>query len=63
MVLRGAAVLLAALGLVGLLRVRKSCTLRGTREQLRLVLTIVVAMVAVYVALYWVTTWLGRVAS
>lgn len=60
---RGAAVLLAALGLVGLLRARKSCTVRGTREQWRLLLTIGVAMVVVYVALYWVTTWLGRVAS
>ena len=60
---RGAAVLLGALGVIGLLRGRKSCTLRGAREQWRLILTVAATMVVVYVALYWLTTWLGRAAS
>jgi hypothetical protein len=60
---RSAAVLLAVIGLVGLLRARKACTVGGTREQWRLLLTVLVSMVVVYVALYWVTTWLGRAAS
>lgn len=60
---RGAAALLGVLGVVALLRGRRSCTLRGAREQWRLILTVVVAMVVVYVTLYWLTTWLGRVAS
>ena len=60
---RGAAVVLGALGVIGLLRARKSCTLRGTRQQWRLFLTVAAAMVVVYVALAWLTTWLGRAAS
>ena len=60
---RGAAVLLGALGVIGLLRARKSCTLRGARQQWRLFLTVAATMVVVYVALAWLTTWLGRVAS
>ena len=60
---RGAAILLGALGVIGLLRGRKSCTLRGAREHWRLILTVAAAMVVVYVALYWLTTWLGRTAS
>ena len=60
---RGAAILLGALGVIGLLRGRKSCTLRGARQQWGLFLTVAAAMVVVYVALYWLTTWLGRAAS
>ena len=60
---RGAAVVLGALGVIGLLRARKSCTLRGTRQQWRLFLTVAATMVVVYVALAWLTTWLGRAAS
>jgi len=60
---RGAALLIGALGVVGLLRRRKSCTLRGAREQWQLLLTVVAAMAVVYVALYRLTTWLGRAAS
>jgi hypothetical protein len=60
---RGAALVLAAAGVVGLLRGRKSCTLRGAREQWRLLVTVVAAMVAVYAGFYWLTTWLARAAS
>jgi hypothetical protein len=60
---RGAAVLIGALGVIGLLRGRKSCTLRAAREQWRLILTVAATMVVAYVALYWLTTWLGRAAS
>jgi hypothetical protein len=60
---RGAALVLAAAGVVGLLRGRKSCTLRGAREQWRLLATVVAAMVVVYAGLYWLTTWLARAAS
>ena len=60
---RGAALVLAAAGVVSLLRKRKSCTLRGAREQWRLLVTVVAAMVVVYVGLYWLTTWLARAAS
>lgn len=60
---RGAALLLGTLGVIGLLRGRKSCTLRGAKEQWRLILTVAATMVVVYVALYGLTTWLGRAAS
>jgi len=60
---RGAALVLAAAGVVSLLRKRKSCTLRGTREQWRLLATVVAAMVVVYVGLYGLTTWLARAAA
>ena len=60
---RGAAVVLGALVVIGLLRARKSCTLRGARQQWRLFLTVTATMVVVYVALAWLTTWLGRAAS
>ncbi len=60
---RGAALVLAAAGVIYFLRRRKSCTLRGAREQWRLLLTVVTAMVAVYAGLYWLTTWLARAAS
>jgi len=57
---RGAAVLLAAAGVVGLLRRRKSCTLKGTRQQWKLLLTVAVTMVLVYAGLYWLTAWLAH---
>ncbi len=60
---RGAALVLAAAGVVGLLRGRRSCTLRGARQQWRLLLTVVVTMAVVYTGLYLVTTWLARAAS
>jgi len=60
---RAAALILAAAGVLGLLRSRKSCTLRGAREQWRLFLTVATTMVLTYVGLYWVTAWLGRAAS
>ncbi len=60
---KGAAIVLAAAGVVGLLRGRRSCTLRGTRQQWRLLLTVVVTMAVVYTGLYLVTTWLARAAS
>lgn len=60
---RGAAILLATIGLLALLRSRNSCSLRGARAQWRLLLTVLVSMVVVYVALYWATTWLGRAAA
>ncbi len=60
---RGAALVLAALGVIGILRGRNACTLRGARTQWRLLLTVVVAMVAVYVSLYWLTSYLARSAS
>jgi len=60
---RGAALMLAAAGVVGLLRGRRSCTLRGARQQWRLLLTVVVTMAVVYTGLYLVTTWLARAAS
>ena len=59
---RGAAVLLGALGVIGLLRARKSCTLRGARAQWRLLISVVVLMVAVYTALYGLTAYLARAA-
>jgi hypothetical protein len=60
---RGAALVMAAAGVVGLLRGRKACTLRGAREQWRLLPTVAAAMVVVYAGLYWLTTWLARAAS
>ena len=60
---RGAALVFAAAGVIHFLRKRKSCTLRGTREQWRLLVTVASAMVAVYAGLYWLTTWLSRAAS
>lgn len=60
---RGAAILLAAIGLLALLQSRNSCTLRGARAQWRLLLTVFVSLIVVYVVLYWATTWLGRAAG
>ena len=60
---RGAALILAAVGVFGILRGRNACSLRGARAQWRLLLTVVVAMVAVYISLYWFTSYLARSAS
>jgi len=60
---RGAALLLAVVGVVVQLRSRKACTLRGARDQWRLLLTVAIVMVAVYLSLYWVTAWLARAAT
>ena len=60
---RGAALLLAAAGVVAILRRRKSCSVRGLREQWRLLLSVALAMVIVYGALYWLTSYLARIAA
>jgi len=60
---RGAALVLAAVGVIGVLRGRKACTLRGARSQWRLLLTVALAMAAAYVSLYWLTASLSRSAS
>ncbi len=58
-----AARVLAAGGVVGILRRRRSCTLRGARAQWRLPISVVLLMVAVYAALYGLTAYLARAAS
>ena len=60
---RGAALLLAAGGVVSILRRRRSCTLRGARAQWRLLISVVLLMGIVYAALYWLTASLARAAS
>ncbi len=60
---RGVALLLAAGGIVGILRRRRSCTLWGARAQWRLLITVVLLMLVVYAALYWLTAYLARAAS
>ncbi len=60
---RGAALILAAVGVIGVLRGRHACSLRGARAQWRLLLTVVIAMVVVYVSLYWLTSYLASSAS
>ncbi len=60
---RGAALLLAAVGVGGILRSRNSCSLQGARQQWRALLTVILTMAIVYAALYWLTTYLGRAAS
>lgn len=60
---RGAAGVLAFVGILGLLRRRRACTLRGAGGQWRLIVTVAIAMIAVYVVLYGLTTWLARLAS
>ncbi len=60
---RGAALLLAAAGVFGILRGRRSCTLAGARVHWRLLVSVAVVMVAVYVSLYWLTAYLARSAS
>ncbi len=58
-----AAILLAAAGVVGILRRRKSCSVRGLRERWRLLLSVALAMVIVYGVLYWLTSYLARTAA
>ena len=60
---RGVALAAAAVGVVGVLRGRKACSLRGARSQWRLLSSVAVAMVVVYAALYWLTSYLARAAS
>lgn len=60
---RGAALVLAVLGVIAILRGRNACSLRGARTQWQLLLTVVVAMVAVYISLYWFTSYLARSGS
>ena len=60
---RGAALALAAAGVIGILRGRNASTLRGARPQWRLLLTVALALGAVYVSLYWLTAYLARSAS
>ncbi len=60
---RGAALLFAGAGVVGILRGRRSCTLGGARVHWRLLVTVAVVMTAVYASLYWLTTYLARTAS
>ena len=60
---RGAALVLAAAGVIGILRGRNACTLRGAGSQWRLLLTVALAMAAAYVSLYWLTSYLSRSTS
>ena len=60
---RGAALALAAAGVIGILRGRSACTLRGARTQWRLLLTVALVMAVVYVSLYWLTAHLAGSAS
>ncbi len=60
---RGAALLLAAVGVVKILRGRQACSPAGARAHWRLLLTVLVVMIVVYGALYALTSWLARAAS
>lgn len=60
---RGAAILLAVIGILQTLRRRNSCSLRGAGSQWNLLLTVVVAIVVVYALLYGFTAYLARIAS
>lgn len=60
---RGAAVVLAALATLAVLRRRQACTLRGAGSQGPLFVAVGVAMIVVYTALYWLTAWLARIAT
>ena len=60
---RGAALLFAVAGILGVLRGRNACNLRGARAQWRLLLAVGVSMVLVYVALYHLTAYLAQRAS
>jgi hypothetical protein len=61
--LRGAALFLAATGVVAMLRSRRACSLRGARVQWRLLVTVGLTMLVVYAALYGVTAYLARAGS
>jgi hypothetical protein len=60
---RGAALLFAVAGALGVLRGRNACSLRGARALWRLLLAVGASMVLVYVALYWLTSYLAQRAS
>lgn len=60
---RGPAIVLATAGVIGILRRRKACSLRGARDQWKLLLTVLVAMVVVYWSLFWLTRYLADLAS
>jgi hypothetical protein len=60
---RGAAMLLATLGTLHLLKRRGACSLQGARQQWRLLATVLLAMVVVYAGLFALTAYLERVAS
>lgn len=60
---RGPAIALALAGVIGILRGRKACSLRGARAQWKLLLTVLVVMVVVYWSLFWLTTYLAGMAS
>lgn len=60
---RGLAIVLATAGVIGILRRRKACSLRGARDQWKLLLTVLVAMVVVYWSLFWLTRYLADLAS
>lgn len=60
---RAAALLLAAAGVVRILRLRNACSPRGARSQWKLLLTVAGATAVVYVLLYWLTSYLARGAA
>ncbi|MBI2205085.1 MAG: hypothetical protein HYU41_14650 [Candidatus Rokubacteria bacterium] len=60
---RLAGLAVAVAGVIVILRARKSCSLRGARQQWRLIGLVAGTMVIVYAALYWLTTWLAGLAS
>ena len=59
----GAALVLAALGALKILRRRQSCSLAGARAQWKLLLSISISMAVVYGVLYWLTGYLARAAG
>jgi hypothetical protein len=60
---RGTALVLAAAGVVAMLRRRRACSLRGARAQWRLLVTVGLTMLLVYAALYGITAYLERAGS
>jgi len=60
---RAAALLIAAAGVVRILRLRNACDPRGARSQWKLLLTVAGATAVVYVLLYWLTSYLARRAA
>lgn len=52
-----------AIGVIKILQARKSCSLRGVRQEWRLFVVVAVTTVVVYAALYGLTTWLAWLAS
>ncbi len=60
---RGAALLLACLGLYIHLKRRNACTLRGAKSQWKMIAAVFTSMVVLYAVLYFVTSYLGRIYS